>query len=186
MNPTEIVAALCGMIAVVLVIRRSVWNYPFGLVSVALYVEVFFTARLYSDVLLQLYLFAMQLYGWWHWGNHRDDEGRVHVQSLRARSIWLWIAATLVMVAALGFVMHRYTDAVLPWWDAAIAGLSISGQILQARRYIQCWPVWLVTNSIAVVVYASRDLNMTALLFAIYWLLSIAGWIGWRRRAAAA
>ena len=182
MNPVEIIAATLGVIAVLLVIRRSVWNYPFGLISVALYIEVFYTARLYSDVLLQLYLFAMQLYGWWNWHHHRDSEGLARVEMLTARLRILWLLATAAVTAALGFVMSRYTNAVLPWWDAVIAGLSVSGQILQSRRKLECWPVWLVTNSIAVIVYWSRDLNATVVLFALYWLMSIIGWWQWQKK----
>ena len=33
----EIIAVLCGIANVILIIRRSLWNYPFGLVMVALY-----------------------------------------------------------------------------------------------------------------------------------------------------
>ena len=65
MGGTEIAAALLGVINVLLVVRRSVWNYPFGIAMVALYFFVFREAKLYSDALLQIFFFLIQLYGWW-------------------------------------------------------------------------------------------------------------------------
>jgi len=54
MGGIEIVAAVLGVINVLLVVRRSSWNYPFGIVMVALYFFVFWNAKLYSDALLQI------------------------------------------------------------------------------------------------------------------------------------
>ena len=46
MGGIEIAAAVLGVINVVLVVRRSTWNYPFGIVMVALYFFVFWNAKL--------------------------------------------------------------------------------------------------------------------------------------------
>lgn len=56
MDPIEGLASVLGAVAVWLVIRRSIWNFPVGLVMVLLYVYIFYQARLYSDMLLQLFL----------------------------------------------------------------------------------------------------------------------------------
>ena len=72
MGATEIVAAVLGVINVVLVVRRSAWNYPFGIVMVALYFFVFWNAKLYSDALLQVFFFVIQIYGWWAWVHARQ------------------------------------------------------------------------------------------------------------------
>ena len=67
MGGIEIAAALLGVINVLLVVRRSVWNYPFGIAMVSLYFFVFRDAKLYSDALLQIFFLLIQLYGWWAW-----------------------------------------------------------------------------------------------------------------------
>ena len=67
MSPIEIAAVLLGLVNVTLVVRRSVWNYPFGIAMVVLYADIFFDAKLYSDALLQLFFLAVQFYGWWNW-----------------------------------------------------------------------------------------------------------------------
>ena len=74
MSTIEIAAFVLGVINVALVVRRSIWNYPFALVMVLLYARIFYDAKLYSDALLQFFFFAVNLYGWWAWGRAAASE----------------------------------------------------------------------------------------------------------------
>ena len=76
MGGIEIAAALLGVINVLLVVSRSIWNYPFGIAMVSLYFFVFWDAKLYSDALLQIFFLLIQIYGWWAWVHaDRVDDG---------------------------------------------------------------------------------------------------------------
>src|SRR3546814_19832174 len=74
-SPIEGVAAALVLVNVALVALRSVWNYPFALLAVTLYAFVFFEAKLYSDMLLQGFFFALNLYGWAAWPRARGASG---------------------------------------------------------------------------------------------------------------
>ena len=181
MSVLEWVAAGLGVLNVLLVVRRSVWNYPFGLVMVALYFFVFFEARLYSDALLQIFFFVVQLYGWVNWVRARTAAGEVPVGWMTARARLLWGAGTIVASLIWGLGMARYTNAAAPIIDAFIAGTSISAQILMARRMIENWVLWILVDVVAVGLYFSRNLYPTSALYLLFLLLSIAGLLGWRR-----
>src|SRR5512142_1404975 len=118
MGGIEIAAALLGVINVALVVRRSTWNYPFGIVMVALYFFVFWEAKLYSDALLQVFFFVIQLYGWWAWVHARRVDHGVAVRWMGWRERAPWLGGTAVAVVAWGTVMARYTDAAAPFVDA--------------------------------------------------------------------
>jgi nicotinamide mononucleotide transporter len=180
MNWLEWIAAGLGVVNVALVVRRSIWNYPFGLAMVALYFFVFFEARLYSDALLQIFFFAVQLYGWWNWVR-ASGAGEVPVAVLTPRARLFWIAGTAAASLVWGLGMARYTDAAAPLIDAAVAGTSIAAQILMARRRIENWVLWILVDAVAIGLYASRDLYATSALYALFLLLSILGLISWRR-----
>ena len=186
MNFLEYCAAALGLINVALVVRRSVWNYPFGLVMVALYFLVFLEARLYSDALLQIFFFVVQLYGWVNWVRARSAAGEVPVGRLTARARLFWTAGTVLASLAWGLFMARYTNAAAPVIDAFIAGTSIAAQILMAQRRIENWVLWILVDLVAVALYASRQLYPTSALYFLFLLLSVAGLIGWRRAVPAA
>lgn len=181
MSELEWMAAALGVINVALVVRRSVWNYPFGLVMVALYFFVFFEARLYSDALLQIFFVVVQLYGWVNWVRAKGRSGEVPVGRLGGRERIAWTAGTLAASLAWGLGMAHFTNAAAPLIDAFIAGTSISAQILMARRKIENWPAWILVDAVAVGLYFSRGLYPTSALYALFLLLCIAGLIGWRR-----
>lgn len=180
MSIFEIITALLSLIAVILVMQRSVWNYPFGLVAVILSAQVFYSAKLYSDVLLQFYFLLLQLYGWWNWSQHRDNYGLAIVETLDGRGRIIALLAALAISGGLGFIMSRHTDAALPWWDATIAGLSVVAQYLSSRRKLENWWLWIATNMIAVGVYYAKDLYAFTVLYFIFLVLAFFGWRSWR------
>jgi nicotinamide mononucleotide transporter len=182
-TPIEIIAALSGLLNVVLIVRRSLWNYPFGFLMVTLYAKIFYDYRLYSDAGLQLYFFVIQIFGLIWWLNGRQD-GLVQPRALPVRLYSVLGVAVVLGIAGLGGLMARYTDAALPWWDAAIAVLSITAQTLLARRYIENWYVWIAVDVLSIGVFTAKGLVPTAALYVIFLVLSVLGLLGWRKSIA--
>jgi nicotinamide mononucleotide transporter len=181
MSPFEAAASLLILVNVWLVARRSMWNYAFGIVGTMLYGWVFFTAKLYSDMLLQGFFVVVQLYGWQQWTRSAAEAGEVVVEELDMYARLFWAAAIAVAIAAWGAAMHRYTDAALPWWDAAIAMTSVAAQILMSLRKRENWMLWIVANVVSIGVYAVKGLWLTTGLYVILLGLSIWGLATWTR-----
>lgn len=189
MTGLEIAAFLLGIANVTLVVRRSIWNYPFGLAMVALYGRIFLDARLYSDAILQVFFFVVQVYGWWNWSRNRAQAGDVTVVRLRNRDRALWGIGCIIASAVWGYGMHRFTDASFPWADAVLAITSVAAQILMSRRAVENWWLWIAVDIGSVGLYAAKGLWLTMLLYAIFLGLAIWGLLDWRaaeRRQAAA
>ncbi|HEX8063953.1 MAG TPA: nicotinamide riboside transporter PnuC [Allosphingosinicella sp.] len=184
MSAIEAVAALLGLANVWLVVRRSVWNYPFGIAMVLLYARIFFEAKLYSDALLQLFFLLVQLYGWWNWSRSRAESGEVRVLRLGSRERLVWGASCLAAVAAWGALMDAWTDASYPWWDSSVAIPSVAAQILLSRRSIENWWLWILVDLLAIGLYAAKDLWLTAGLYLVFLGLAALGLAAWRRAAA--
>lgn len=182
-RPIEWVAVACGIVNVGLIIRRSIWNYPFGFAVVALYFFIFWEYRLYSDALLQVYFFIIQIYGLGVWLNGRALDGRVIVAHLGANVFALYLGATAVVWIIVASLMAAYTDASAPYWDAAVAAQSITAQFLMSRRHMQGWYLWIAVDVLAIGLFYSRGLEPTAALYVIFLGLAIAGLIQWRRAA---
>jgi nicotinamide mononucleotide transporter len=178
-SPIEATASLLGFVNVVLVVRRSTWNYPFALAMVSLYAWVFFRERLYSDALLQLFFFAVNLYGWRNWMRSRAESGEVRVETLAWPRRAGWVAGSAIVIALWGYAMHRLTDAAYPWWDGSIAVLSIAAQILQSRRNWECWVLWIIVDLLAIPLFAMKGLWLTASLYCVFLALSAWGLIDW-------
>lgn len=178
----EAIAALLGLVTVLLVVRRSIWNYPFGLAMVSLYSFVFWEAKLYSEALLQIFFFVIQIYGWWNWARAPQVDHGIVVEGMGTKARVNWLAGTLTASMAWGFGMYSFTDAAAPFIDATVAGLSVTAQLLQSLRRFESWAVWIVVDVIAVGLYAWRDLYLTSALYFVFLLMAVAGFIEWRRK----
>ncbi|WP_336957899.1 nicotinamide riboside transporter PnuC [Sphingobium aquiterrae] len=183
MSPLEAIAVLLGLANIVLLVRRSIWNYPFGIATVSLYGLIFFRERLYSDALLQGLFLALNIYGWANWvraSDTADDaEGRVPVQRMPGAGVGLCALGAAGATLAWGTIMHRYTDAAMPYWDASVAMMSVLAQYLLARRYIDNWAWWIAVDLVAVPLYWAKGLHLTAGLYVVYLLLSTTGLFSW-------
>jgi nicotinamide mononucleotide transporter len=177
----EVIATLLGVANILLLVRRSIWNYPFGLVMVALYARIFFDARLYSDSALQIFFFIIQLYGWWAWWRAGGASHAIAVERLTPAARLAWIAMIAFTSVAWGSIMHTYTDASFPWIDAGIAMGSIAAQVLLARRCIENWVLWIAIDVVSVGLYMAKGLYPTAGLYVLFLIISVAGLIEWRR-----
>jgi nicotinamide mononucleotide transporter len=181
MSPLEFTAALFGVVNIILIIRRSVWNYPFALVMVGLYGVIFWDLKLKSDAGLQVFFFVVNLYGWWNWKQNAADVGTVKVLRLTRFHHALWIAGSVVATLGWGAMMARLTDASYPYWDAAVAMLSVAGQILMTRRYIENWHWWIVVNIISMPLYYIKGIYYTVGLYGLFLILAVIGLAEWRK-----
>ena len=186
MSVTEIIAALLGVANIALLVRRSIWNYPFGMASVAFYVVVFHDSLLYSDAALQVFFFVMQVYGWWNWYHARDTEGLAKTEVLTNGGRLIWMAVVAAITVAEGWYLKHYTNDAAPWMDANTTALSVVAQYLLSVRKIENWVLWIVTDVVQIGLYAWKGLYPTTALYVIYLVMSVLGLIEWRRHLTAA
>jgi len=178
MSGIEAAAFILGVLNVLLLVRRSIWNYPFGIAMVSLYAVVFFEAKLYSDALLQIFFLVVQIYGWMHWVRARAAEGEIRVETLSNPARLAILAAAAAATIGWGSLMQAYTDASYPFWDASVAMLSVTAQILLARRYLENWALWVVVDLLSIGLYAAKGLWLTLILYVIF--LGLASWGLWQ------
>ena len=183
MNPLELAAVTLGLVNIILLVRRNIWNFPFGIAMVALYAIIFFDARLYAEAGLQIFFAVVQIYGWSLWVRAGGAVDKVEVRWLDWPARFAWLAFIAGAAATLGALMHRFTDAAMPYPDAAIAAASIAAQFLLSYRRIENWVLWIAIDIGAIALYIARDLHLTAGLYGAFLVLSILGLREWTRVA---
>jgi nicotinamide mononucleotide transporter len=185
LSTTEIVAALLGVANIVLLVRRSIWNYAFGLASVALYGFVFRNSMLYSDAALQVFFFVVQIYGWWNWYHAREDDGLIRVKIMSVRERLAWSGVLVAATAAEGWYLARYTADVAPWLDAGVTALSVVAQYLLSVRKLENWVLWIVADVVQIGLYHWKELYWTTALYVLFLILSIVGYLQWQKQLRA-
>ena len=119
MNPLEIAGTVLGLANIVLLIRRSIWNFPVAMAMVTCIGIVLFEAKLYAETGLQAFFFVVNAWGWWLWSRARRQpggaDGDVPVGWMRWRARVAWAAATAALSVALGLsrLRTKYLKSVL-------------------------------------------------------------------------
>lgn len=142
MSRLEIVAVVVSVLGVWLTTKRSLWNFPFSLSSVALYAAIFYRVKLYADVLLQGAFAVILLYGLVQWLRGKDQKGEVIVARVTNLDPVVATLAGTIVSLTLGYILASSTDAALPWIDSCLLAASLIGSFWGARRIVEQWWVW--------------------------------------------
>ena len=177
----EVVAAVSGLLCVYLTMRQNIWCWPVGLVQIVLYVYLFWAVKLYSDVILQGVFLVLQFYGWYNWLHGGRYRGELKVSRLPPALLALWIGAGAAGAAAVGTAMAVYTDAALPYWDAAGMVYSLVAQWLMTKKKLECWLFWIGVDILSVGIYLAKGLYPTAGLYAVFLGLAAGGLLAWAK-----
>jgi nicotinamide mononucleotide transporter len=180
-TPLEILGFLTGAICVYLNTRQNVLGWFFGIINAVLYASVFWQVRLYADMGLQGYYFFTSIYGWWMWMYGGKSHDGVQVTNTPAKLYSIFTVIFIIVTLSWGFLLGKYTDASLSYADSALTIASLIAQWMMARKYLENWIIWIVADACYVVMYFYKDLHLTAILYFIFLLLAIMGYVQWKR-----
>ena len=172
-------AVLFNVLYVVLAARSNIWCWLFGFVGVTLLFFIYVDARLYSDACLQVFYAGMAIYGFWSWRSLEKIARPIRVMAL-PRHIAL-AAIGLGGAVALGTFWQQF-GAALPYVDALTTSFSIIATYLVARRFLSNWLYWIVIDVACVWVYLVRDIPLIAVLFLVYSILAVYGFLRWKKQ----
>jgi nicotinamide mononucleotide transporter len=176
----EVIGVITGLLCVYLAAKNNIWNWPFAIISVSIYIFIFFSTRLYADMGLQFYFLAMNIYGWYYWSKKPATEKKTPVVMISRPEIVLSVIAIIVFTFILGSVL-KYTPASYPFIDSFCTACSLVAQVFLARKVLQNWLIWIFVDIIYVGVYLFKGLELTAVMYASYIGISLLGYIDWNK-----
>jgi nicotinamide mononucleotide transporter len=115
-----------------------------------------------------------------------EERGKEEIRGLRVTRIKLKLAVGLTVILvfiyiAIYLALSKLTDSPVPGWDAFITSLSVIGTWMLARKIFEHWYLWIMVNSVSVILCLMRGLYPTVALYAVYLLMSFIGLYQWRK-----
>lgn len=182
-NLTEVLGAILGILYILFSIRQHILTWPTGLLTSVLYVLVFFKARLYADMGLQLYYVVISIYGWYFWlkGRKPDAMGKVPVRVSSKKLRYKLILISIALYAVILVILKNFTDSDVPHMDSMTTALSIVATWMLARKYIGHWLIWIFVDTFSAGLYIYKGLWATVFLFLVYTFMAIFGYFEWKK-----
>ncbi|MDE9543322.1 nicotinamide riboside transporter PnuC [Xenorhabdus bovienii] len=204
----EAVGTIAGLLCIWLASQEKIINYLFGLINVSLFAVIFFQIQLYASLLLQIFFFAANIYGWYAWSRVNEQK------QMELKILWLnpkqtitvaavSIFAILVMMfnidqifgymakivvlalQGMGFniAMPALEPDAFPFWDSVMTVLSIVAMVLMTRKHVENWLVWVIINVISVVIYFYQGVLAMSLQYIILTGIALNGARLWIKAA---
>jgi nicotinamide mononucleotide transporter len=185
MSGYEIVGVVFGLLSVWLTVKRSIWCWPTGIISVAVFALLFFEIKLYADMLLQVFFLVTSFIGWYFWVRGGLDNTALPISTLSIGQITLLVMGLAVSIFLVGYMFSTYTDAHIPFWDATASGMSVMAQILLMRKKLENWYLWIAVDVLSIGIYIYKEVYLTAGLYAglyiVFLVLATGSLIEWRK-----
>lgn len=201
----QIAGAVLGLLYLWLEYKADVWLWVVGIIMPCVHSVLYFKSGLYADFGMQLYYVAAGIWGLAAWllaqrrdrlaavcgsGTSGADPGAASgaasgaAESLPIRRTPLRTALLLVPVyaalhAALYFILVRYTDSTVPFWDAMTTALGMVAMWMLSKKYTGQWLVWLAVDAITTGLYVYKGIPVTAGLYSLYCVLAVVGYRKW-------
>lgn len=184
MSAVEIAGFLTGALAVWLAVKQSPWTWPVGMANAVFFFVLFWRARLYGDMTLQLLFFALCVLGSYRWLFGGAGHTELPVSRIRRRGAIVYTTAGAVATAALAPYLRSIGDAS-PWLDALTTVMSVEAQYLMTKKIFEHWYIWIAADLVYVWLYTERQLYLTGVLYVIFLAMCVAGLAEWRRSVEA-
>jgi len=181
-NWIEIVGVILSLIYLYLSIKQKISLWIFGFLSSALYIVVFFQTKFYADMSLQFYYLVISVYGWFNWKNGKPGQGSELPASKTSKRLIIQLTIASIVIYVIYYViLAKFTDSTIPKADSLVGMLSVVGTWMLARKLIENWLVWIVADGIATGLFFYKGLYPTAVLFIIYTVMALIGYLQWKK-----
>ncbi|MFP4022970.1 MAG: nicotinamide riboside transporter PnuC [Thiohalospira sp.] len=182
-NYIELLGTIFGLLYIILSIKQNIWCWPVGLITSALYIYVFFVTKFYADMGLQVYYLVVSIYGWYFWmyGGKSKKQDDLKISKTGFRLALYLVLVTAVLFGIIAFILVKFTDSEIPYWDAFTTAGSFVATWMLARKIIEHWLLWIIVDAVSLGLYIYKGLYATVILFAVYTVLAVTGYIEWKK-----
>ncbi len=179
----EIAGAIVGLIYIWLEYRANMWLWVAGIIMPATYIYVYLHEGVYANVGINIYFVGASVYGLWVWlRGVRTHSDRKPLPITRIpRRVWLpALSVGAVLTLAIAWILIRFTDSGIPWFDAFTTGYSIIGLWMLARKWADQWLVWIVVDGVYTIMFLYQKMYPTAAMYAVFTIVAVMGFYKWR------
>ncbi|GGZ18802.1 nicotinamide mononucleotide transporter [Echinicola pacifica] len=179
----EGMAVIFGVLSVYFSIKENILVYPTGIISTLIYVYICLQVKLYADMGINAYYFSMSIYGWYIWTHPKEGRSSLPVTWLKPSGWLVAIGLMAISYGTLYYVLAHFTDSDVPYWDSFTTSSAFVGMYLMAKKKVENWIAWIITDLVSVPLYFYKGLVLTSFQFLFFTVLATIGLIAWMKSA---
>ena len=167
---------------------ENIWVYPVGLINTIIYIWISIKGNLFGEASVNFYYTVMSIYGWILWT--KKDVQQHHVvniefstakQWLQQLSFFAFFYVTIYFV--LTYLKRSFAPNAIPWADAFASASAYTGMWLMAKKKVESWYWWIITNTASIPLYFVKHYVFTSVYYLVLLIMAFWGLAEWTRRA---
>lgn len=175
---TEVLGFITGAVCVLLVVKQNIWNFPIGIANNVFFIILFFSSRLYGDMVLQVIYIILGVVGWNQWLHGGRNRSKLNISHISIKETLLLFMIGFLTTTVIYLYFQSIHDAS-PFLDALTTVLSLIAQYLLNGKRVENWYVWILVDVLYIGLYIQRGLYLTAILYAIFIVFCLVGLRAW-------
>ena len=184
----EYIAVISGIVSVWYSRKENILVYPTGLINTTFYIYLSFKGSLFGEATVNLYYTIMSIYGWYLWTRKNSINQPVVLITFSNRKDWIKEISFfglfyITIFFALNYLKREFAPGAIPWADALASASAFTAMWLMARKKVNSWPWWIVTNITSIPLYFVKDYVFTSVYYIILLIMAVWGWVEWSARA---
>jgi len=185
----EAIAVISGIVSVWYSRKENILVFPTGLLNTTIYIYLSLKGHLLGEASVNLYYTIMSLYGWYLWTRKNQTNQELILQITnshtkeRIQQFLFFAGVYAIIYFALVYLKQSFAPEAIPWADALASASAYTAMWLMAKKKVESWFWWVVTNIASIPLYFIKGYTFTSVQFIVLLILAIAGWIEWSRKA---
>ena len=184
----EFVAVIMGIVSVWFSRKENIWVYPTGIINTVIYIYISLSGHLLGEASVNIFYTIMSIYGWILWA--RKDETNKTILIIKHSTFKEWCLHLLFfgvlyvgIYFALSYLKKNFAPGAIPAADAFASATAYTGMLLMARKKVESWYWWIVTNTASIPLYFIKGYVFTSFQFIVLLIMAFAGLIEWHKKA---
>lgn len=185
----ELVAVIAGIVSVWYSRKENILVYPIGIINTATFVYLSFKGNLFGEASVNFYYTIISFYGWYLWTRKKEGENKPALRiALSTKNEWIvqllfFLFFYVILFIALTYLKKVFAPEAIPWADAFASATAYTAMWLMAKKKVESWIWWVLTNIASIPLYYSKGYAFTSFQFIILLILAIAGYLSWYKKA---
>lgn len=184
----EFIAVISGIVSVWFSQKANIWVYPTGIINTVIYIYISIKGQLLGEASVNIFYTIMSIYGWILWA--KKDEKNKPVSLIKYSNAKEWALHLLffavvfaIIYFALSYLKKEFAPGAIPAADAFASATAYTGMLLMARKKVESWYWWIITNIASIPLYFIKGYVFTSFQFLVLLIMAFVGFASWRKKA---
>jgi nicotinamide mononucleotide transporter len=183
----EYIAVVSGVVSVWFSRKENILVYPVGLLNTIIYIYLSLKGHLFGEASVNIYYTVVSFYGWYLWTRKdRQNQATLHITystSKEKLNQFLFFGAFYVALFISISILKIYFSGAIPWADAFAAATAYTGMWLMAKKKVESWYWWIITDIASIPLYYVKGYEVTMYYYLVLLVMAFFGLAEWKRKA---